>query len=267
MPLAHRPISATPLKTIERTEIEAIQPRVAGSGLFALDMVLDPAGHLVSTALGGSAGNVLAILARLGWGSTPIAMLGDDKAGEKLIEEFKGLGADMRFFQRVHDFETPVVFQHMLEESGTRTHRFSFTCPFCGRKRAPAASLPLDGWLDEVISSTSPNVFFFDRASETAVRLAECFSNEGALIVFEPSLIGHDVDLFFRAIRASDIVKYADERLDDLNDFPISEVAVEVCTLGAEGLRFRAPSLGREWVHLDAYHVPRIVDTSGAGDW
>lgn len=62
-------------------------------------------------------------------------------------------------------------------------------------------------------------------------------------------------------------MKYADDRLDDLETFDRSHIFVEICTMGSEGLRFRAPSLGKDWVRLDAFSAPAIIDTSGAGDW
>lgn len=37
--------------------------------------------------------------------------------------------------------------------------------------------------------------------------------------------------------------------------------------MGTKGLRYRAPSLGDDWVYLDAYRAPVIEDTAGAGDW
>ena len=106
-----------------------------------------------------------------------------------------------------------------------------------------------------------------DRATPSGIRIAEYYKNQNILIVFEPSAVEDDNDLFEKAIAVADIVKYADDRLEDLEAFDRAHVSVEICTMGRDGLKFRAPSLGTEWVILDAFRAPEVVDTSGAGDW
>jgi fructokinase len=110
------------------------------------------------------------------------------------------------------------------------------------------------------------DVFFFDRLTESSVRLAEEARANGALTVFEPSAAGES-RLFDRALRASQIVKYSAERMSPLMTRSLQTGFIEIQTLGAEGLRFRMRSLDPTWVTLPAIRAGRVVDTAGAGDW
>jgi fructokinase len=241
------------------------RPTVVGTGLVALDVLLHADIGTVDTALGGSAGNVLAILGHLGWKSVPVAQLGADHAAEEIWREFAKLGADTRFLWRVKENCTPVIFQ--LPATGESTHTFSFRCPACGRKRAfipPSLDQKSSALLGEV---AAPDVFYFDRVTPWALELAERYRDQGTLVVFEPSLIGSDHVAFARALRATHVLKYADERILDLEQFDRSSLDVEVQTQGKIGLRFRSGNLSEIWHTLNAFQVPYVEDTAGAGDW
>jgi fructokinase len=241
--------------------------RVVGTGLLALDVLLDE--HKIGSRaeLGGSAGNVLAILAFLGWSSVPVAKLGADVAGARIRREFEGLRADTRFIKLEQHARTPVVYQWPGDEQ--RTHRFSFTCPFCGLKRGFAAAEPDDAYCHNVLALVEQSdVFYFDRVTDWSLKLAENYRKRGALVVFEPSVVSVDAHAFQRAISASHILKYADERIDELRLFDCRSVDVVIQTLGSEGLRFKTKANDEgAWRTLPAFAVPRVIDTAGAGDW
>lgn len=239
--------------------------RIAGTGLYALDVIVDSDGHVSKTALGGSAGNVLSILAAFGWTAAPIGTLGDDAAGRAVQQEFADLGADLALMGFSSERSTPVVYQHQLL-SQTRTHRFSFACPGCGRRRTPHWDDD-SRWVDAHGALPYANVFFMDRPTQLGVTLARLYAEKGALVVFEPSATGDDDELFSAALRSSHIVKYADDRMDELADFELRPDAIEIQTRGAKGLRFRAAALGGAWHAMGAYELPYLVDTAGAGDW
>jgi fructokinase len=240
--------------------------RIVGTGLFALDVVVRTDGTKVPPKLGGSAGNVLGILGALGWTATPVGLVGDDDAGKVLRSDFASIEADLRFMHPSSQCDTPVIYQHQVSPGHGLTHRFSFACPNCGERRRPSwDDADVFGNVAEQLPSSS--VFFLDRPTPLGVALAEHYSASGAVVVFEPSSIGDDERLFSRAVRASTIVKYSDDRLESLDDFDVGGVRIEIQTLGANGLRFRKPALGDDWVHLGAYALPYVHDTSGAGDW
>lgn len=64
------------------------------------------------------------------------------------------------------------------------------------------------------------------------------------------------------------VLKYADDRIDELKNFNREQIEIEIRTEGAKGLSFK---LGAEkdsgWHFLEALNVPKVSDTAGAGDW
>jgi fructokinase len=241
------------------------QRRVVGAGLIALDVLLNEDKSTVSSALGGSAGNVLAILAHLGWSSVPVAKVGIDSAAEHIRREFVELHADVRFLVGEHHSCTPIVFQSPGD--GDKTHQFSFSCPHCGRKRHFSYSSD-DKLRTPVLSEVkNSDVYYFDRVTSLSLKLAEDYRERGALVMFEPSSMGADIQAFERAVRAAHVIKYADDRIADLQAFDLSKVIVEIQTLGKNGVKFRSPSSDNRWISLSSYPAQHVADTSGAGDW
>jgi fructokinase len=254
------------MKSAPRSRSRSSELRAVGSGLIALDVILDKTSSPITSAVGGSAGNVLAALAYLGWNSIPVCELGKDEAAEKVRGEFHKLKADLRFVVQSDDACTPVVYQMPAEEHERETHTFSFRCPTSGERRG--FSPPSDSHLSEQVYQDvpKPSVFYFDRVTDVSLDLAEKYRARGVLVVFEPSTVPSDLDDFQRAISASDILKYADNRFDD---FPldVSNVRLEIKTMGEQGLQFRIPSVVGSWTSLPAISVPSVADTAGAGDW
>lgn len=242
---------------------------IAGTGLFALDIIVRLNGSKASPSLGGSAGNVLSILGALGWSAAPVGVLGDDSAGRTIRHEFERVGADMRLLRCSEARRTPVIYQHQLDRTSAdcdATHRFTFACPQCGARSSPRWDDDPD--VSEVRSELPPaRVFYLDRPTRLGVKLAEQYASDGAIVVFEPSAVGDSAEMFANAVRVSHIVKYADERLGELNAFDLRPDAIEIQTLGPKGLRFRSAAFDCEWTHLSAFQTPFLHDTAGAGDW
>ena len=239
---------------------------IAASGFFALDLVLDSNERLVSKDLGGSAGNVLAILSTLGWSSLPVAELGKDRAGEELRRRFEELAVNPSFLRSSESAETPVVFQLLEGEEGS-THRFTFSCPSCGRKRSASGAAVSDALVDDVLRHSRPDVFYFDRTTPVHVRLAAKLREAGTFVFFEPSAVPADKALFQQALSSANVVKYSSDRISSLEEFEVDQLAAEICTLGSRGLRFRTASYDRSWLAVAPNHVEDVVDTCGAGDW
>ena len=113
-------------------------------------------------------------------------------------------------------------------------------------------------------------VFFMDRLSPAALKLAAQASSEGAVIMFE---ISSKVDpkLITEALRLAHIVKYAEQRMSEVGSaIPRGGTTlVEIQTLGTKGLRYRHRFDGRTsgWIPMKAVLAPRLVDSCGAGDW
>ncbi|MBI4937624.1 MAG: hypothetical protein HY846_05315 [Nitrosomonadales bacterium] len=207
---------------------------------------------------------MLAALAYLGWRSVPVCELGKDSAGHRVREEFQKLKADLRFVVESDHVCTPVVYQ--MPVNAPETHKFSFRCPHCGERRGYLA--PSDAQLGEQVYKgvPTPSVYYFDRVTKVSLALAEKYRARGVLVVFEPSDVPTNKEDFQRAISATHVLKYADNRFADF-PYDVSNISLEIKTMGSKGLRFRIPSLLEDWASLPAIRVPVVVDTAGAGDW
>lgn len=242
-------------------------PVAAGSGLVALDILVKANDSLpVEAYAGGTCGNVLSILAYLGWSSYPIARIGNDPAAATLCHDLRRFGVCTDFVLSDDRDQTPIIVQrNKLRPTGEVSHKFIWQCPSCG-SHLPSFR-PLTKTVAANIASRipSPNVFVFDRVSPGTLSLAEALGTAGAFVAFEPSGIA-DPKLFERAVRASHMVKYSVDRLDAV-PIPRDHIPrLEVQTLGKEGLRYRS-TFNRRWRRLEALPADLMRDTSGAGDW
>jgi len=242
--------------------------RVAvGTGFLPLDLVYrDDEPAKLKAYAGGTCGNVLAILGFLGWGAYPVARHDTSRIGQLIKEDLKRWNVHLDFMNQEPAALPPVVVQRVFRRPrGSKTHSFLWTCPGCG------AQLPTyKPVLAKTVSEVSPrlpkaSVFFFDRVSRAALDLAASCSKKGAVIVFEPSMIG-DPRLLAEAFRVSHVVKYSQQRISDVREVTqVDQPALEIETLGAAGLRYRRP--GSKWKEMESFHADHILDTSGAGDW
>lgn len=248
------------------------KPRVFGTGFISLDLVLrlDPRSPVCSWA-GGTCGNVLSILAYLGWDAYPIARMNGDPASERVKADMAQWGVHLDFTSCGPTAHTPIIIQEIKRgRDGKPKHRFSWSCPKCGKwlpSFRPVTTAAVDTVTPE-LDNTS--VFFFDRLSRAALSLAKEAAERGAVVVFEPSGKGN-YKLMAEAVSLAHIVKYADQRLASIEGVMDDGAAtiVEVQTLGEQGLkyrhRFRRSS--SEWIHVNALPAPRLTDACGSGDW
>jgi sugar/nucleoside kinase (ribokinase family) len=248
------------------------KPKVFGTGLIALDLVMgiDKKSAIRAWA-GGTCGNVLLILAYLGWDAFPIARMNTDPASERVKDDMRRWGVHLDFASCSPTCHTPIVIQQIrIGRDGVPTHRFSWSCPQCGRWLPGFKAVTLSA-IDVVAPKLAgTTVFFMDRLSRSTLTLAARASAKDAVVVFEPSGRS-DERLFSEALELAHIVKYSDERMRIADRAMQSGTAtlVEIQTLGPRGLRYRH-RLGRklsDWLHLDAVKAPRLADTCGSGDW
>lgn len=247
-------------------KLEKPEGKVAavGSGFIALDVIEAEQGEHFAT--GGTCGNVLRILAWLGWQSYPVARLGTDAAGDFILDELAGVGVDITYIRQDGSTPTPIVFQrNVLDRNGRRTHRFAMTCPGCGQwlpRFRPIVRA--DAERTKAGMTAKPAAFFFDRVSPGILSLARWAREEGAVVMFEPSSFSDD-KAFRTAIELCHILKFSKERLGHVKDFGNAAFpAIVIETQGEQGLRIRWHD---KWTNFDAFDAPRFVDAAGAGDW
>jgi fructokinase len=246
-------------------------PAVVGTGLVALDLVISEGSGDRRAWLGGTCGNVLTILAYLGWRASPAARLAPGPAAECIRAEMVRWGVSGEFVGVTDDGSTPVIIERITRGTdGKPRHSFSWRCPGCGNP-FPGYKPVLATAAEELAPRLGQvDVFFFDRVSAGAIQLAQACSALGALVVFEPSGVGNPVQ-FRQAWAAAHVVKYSHERLSDLPEVGVSDgPRLQIETLGEAGLRYRfRPRRGRAtgWVESAPFAVEGVRDSAGAGDW
>lgn len=238
-------------------------PTCVGVGFVAVDLVETDADTFA--AVGGSCGNVVAILAWLGWHAAPVARLGRDWAADHILKDLTASGVDTEFLNSEDRVQSPIVIQRFVEDrDGQRTHRFSLTCPECGGWLPRYRPSTLRQAIDVIEKNYRPKAFYFDRVSPAALKLARWAKDCGAFIVFEPSMVGHERQ-FQNAVDICHVLKYSHDQLGhvlDIGEAKAPRIIIE--TLGRDGLRFRWRS---RWTELPAYDVRNFRDAAGAGDW
>ena len=115
-------------------------PKVFGTGLIALDLVIGPDPETpVHSWAGGTCGNVLSILAYLGWDAYPIARMNGDVASERVCADMKRWGVHLDWAACAPTTHTPMIVQQIRRSrDGRSDHRFSWSCPRCGKWQVAA---------------------------------------------------------------------------------------------------------------------------------
>lgn len=237
-------------------------PVCVGSGLIALDVIYRDRSAKPNFLAGGSCGNVLAILSYLGWDSYPIARLGDDVEGRRIIEDMKKWGVKTKFIQQEPGIDSPRIIERVF--AGAKPHhKFHFKCEhgnwLPGRKPFLLKSL-------ELIQDKIPaaDVMYFDRATPSAYELARRLKQGNTIIVFEPPKLLDD-PVFMRCLGIADVVKHCYKAQDEESEISIP---LEIQTKSEDGLRYRTNFLrSGKWRSLPSFPAYDPADAAGSGDW
>jgi sugar/nucleoside kinase (ribokinase family) len=241
-----------------------------GTGLVALDVILNGSPSTpAKLCAGGSCGNVMSILAFLGWNSKPIARFSNNNAAKSLFADFENFKVDTSLISLSPDGVTPIIIHRILKDKfGNAKHKFEFRIP-ATNIWLPSYKPVLASAVDDLVSK-QPNtkVFYFDRVSRSSINLAQFYKKEGALIFFEPSSF-IDNKQFKECLEIADIIKYSNDRISNYTElFPTPVVELEIETLGKEGLKYRRKSSNSHvWKSIASFGIQNIVDSAGAGDW
>ena len=150
------------------------RPRIFGTGLIALDLVIGPDSETpVRCWAGGTCGNVLSILAWLGWDAYPVARMNDDMASEHVRRDLARWGVHLDWTTCAPTTHTPIVVQQIRRgRDGRPRHRFSWSCPRCGEWLPPFKAITIDAVERIRPALTDASVFFLDRLSRATLVLA-----------------------------------------------------------------------------------------------
>jgi fructokinase len=247
---------------------------VIGTGLVSLDVVI-PDGLAAEPQFlaGGTCGNVLSVLAFLGWQSYPIARLRTDAASKRVATDLRQWGVKLDFVTFDNEGSTPVVIQRIRSgELGEPVHSFSRKCPSCGKFLPWYKAVRVADVASFLERLPKAQVFFFDRTSPGALSLAEQARAAGAIVFFEPSAASNPTHLK-EALNLAHIVKVSSDRIET-NEAVLTctQPKVVIETKGSKGLRVRfvrskGKRVSRRWHQMPPIRVERLRDTAGAGDW
>ena len=238
-----------------------------GVGTFPLDNLQEKNGKGVKTIyqhVGGTCGNVMSILAWMGWHTLPAARLDDSEAGLLIKADLESYGCDTRLVSNTPDGGTTILdIIHKTGRDGKPKTAYMAHSPRGGRfvnhrfwtlKQAQT-------FFDSL--KEMPDVFFFDRCAPGNILLAQLFHERGVLVYYEPN---EPVDRnFLRAVAASNIVKFSDEKHPDVSFTEDFTDKLFIQMMNEKGLRFKLRAEG--WMTIPPEHNPHAVDGEGAGDW
>ena len=212
------------------------KPRAWGIGLIALDVILEQGSAEPFVAAGGTCGNVMAILSRLGWDATPVGRFADDPASALVLADLQRWGVHATKMRLRPAAKTPVIVERIRKDaSGIPFHTFSFTCPGCGN-RLPSFQAVTTASIASVTSEKQKSeVVFIDRASRSSLVLAEDSSKRGAVVYFEPSSASNPKH-FAEMLGLAHVIKYSHDRFLGAGDLQWKpQMLLEVQTLGTRG--------------------------------
>jgi len=186
--------------------MSAKNPTCVGSGLIALDVIFSEKSKQPNFLAGGSCGNVLTILSHMGWDSFPVARLGKDVEGERIIEDMEKWKVKTKFIEQETNSNSPRIIERIFSGKNPK-HRFYTKCEHKKwlPNRKPFLLKTLATIQDKIPKS---NVFYFDRASPSALELAQNLKKQGSIIFFEPPKFLPDDKNFMKCLRIADIVKH-----------------------------------------------------------
>ena len=252
-----------------------MEKSIIGTGIFNLDIIVKRhypqwpemrpfEDKVVLEEVGGTCGNVMSILAWMGWDARPIACLDDSPEGLKITEDLKRYGCDCQYVTNTPAGGTTILrCTHKLDKEGKHTMSVRAGSP--GGSRFPKrhflrARDEAQIFLDQLIEM--PSVFFFDDPAAGNRLLAKVLKERGATVYFEPSKVATNADL--DAIKASDIIKFSDENVPDVSFVEDFHGKLFIQTMGPKGVRYKYRS--QPWEVVEALPIENVVDTEGAGD-
>lgn len=216
--------------------------------------------------VGGTCGNVMCILSKLGWIAYPQLKLIDTAEGHKLIDSLQSYGCDTRYvtLDEKGGFSGMTCIhrknrntgEHELgiRSFGPNGSQFRKITELRAKDEAPA-------FLERL--TETPDVYFFDHNEAGLRMIAKELRKRGSLIYYECEN-STDWKKFLKCVEVADIVKFSDENVPDISFCEEYKDKLFIQTQGSKGLQFKLREGG--WIHVNPIHVSNVVDWEGCGD-
>lgn len=256
------------------------RPIIIGSGQYNWDIVRlrdYPEGFvpgkrnpLTETTLteevGGTCGNIMCLLARMGWDARPQLKIADSDEGRKLASSLADYGCDLRYVSAVRGggFSGMICTHRRNRQTGERELGLRSFGPDGSRFRKITELRVRDevpAFLDKV--EDTPDVYFFDHNEAGPRAIASELHRRGALVYYECEN-SRDPKKFLKSVEVADIIKFSDENLSNLSLCEGYGDKLFIQTCGADGLQFKLR--GGDWIKVDPVKADNVTDTEGCGD-
>ena len=252
------------------------RPNITGVGLVVLDIILNNGSKTPIFNAGGTCGNVLAGLSFLDWQSKSISRAGKDVAADIMIKDLHEDGVNVDYITREEKLNTPRIIEQVNSNGYYARHRFFLRCPTCNTYLPGFRSPTLDFIGDIIKKDAPPDVFFFDRVTPAALKLARESKKRGALVFFEPNKL-KSLKKLEEAISLCHVLKFSNHTSTQNVRHLIDDTTILgkiwdyrpyliIKTLGEHGL-FYSHLNDEKWQHKKAKRLKKVYDTCGAGDW
>jgi sugar/nucleoside kinase (ribokinase family) len=220
--------------------------------------------RILTEEAGGTCGNVMCMLAHLGWTAMPQVKLCEE--GRTLAHSLAQYGCDTRYVSIVDGGgfsgmecthrrnRTTGEHELGLHGFGPNGSRFRRITELRARDEVPMFLSGLAG---------IPDVYFFDHGEAGPRMIAQELRKRGALI-FHECENSTDWRKFIKSVEVADVVKFSDENVANLSfvdDYPDK---LYIQTQGGKGMQFKL--CGGDWIHVPAVPVSEVVDWEGCGD-
>lgn len=215
---------------------------------------------------GGTCGNVMCMLSRLGWKVYPQVKLIDNDEGKQLADSLTSYGCDATHisFDPKGGFSGMTCTHRRSNKTGEHELGLSTFGPN-GSQYPKITELRIRDEVPVFLENLSkvPDVYFFDHNEAGPRKIAEELRRHGSLIYYECEN-NREWNKVIKSVQVADIVKFSDENVPDPTFCEDYKDKLFIQTQGSKGLQFKLRD--GEWIHVQPQKVSNVVDWEGCGD-
>ena len=201
--------------------------------------------------VGGTCGNIMCMLAHLGWLALPQVKLINTEEGQQIADSLKDYGCDLLYVTLIDKGGLSGMICTHRRSNKTGEHELGLrSYGPNGSQFRKVAELRVRDEVPAFVNALfeTPDVYFFDHSEAGPRKIAEELRKRGSLIYYECEN-SKDWKKFIKSVEVAAIVKFSDENVSDLSFCNEYKDKLFIQTQGAKGLQFKL----REgaWIHVD----------------